>query len=240
MITAMHMSSAGLLRHVRSSAIAGLLIGSTLLGVAPAQAGTTARPFYSLARTRWLSEAQMVSSAWQNIPLVSAVHYLKLGLAKGGDTSGYAQAIATLEEFERIPITSETTTQMTDSHRDWSMLNTFFGVGTAQAKILLDDVPSGSLFRQARISYGDEPAGIHTGINLRLLKAAVIDLRGESSDEGPRAVLYVAAIADLTNLEGASTTSVASSSANLLDPFRQDIDYLNVLFETQRLNGPSD
>jgi hypothetical protein len=83
-------------------------------------------------------------------------------------------------------------------------------------------------------------AGIHTGINLRLLKAAVIDLRGESSDEGPRAVLYVAAIADLTNLEGASTTSVASSSANLLDPFRQDIDYLNVLFETQRLNGPSD
>jgi hypothetical protein len=172
--------------------------------------------------------------------LVSAVHYLKLGLAKGGDTSGYAQAIATLEEFERIPITSETTTQMTDSHRDWSMLNTFFGVGTAQAKILLDDVPSGSLFRQARISYGDEPAGIHTGINLRLLKAAVIDLRGESSDEGPRAVLYVAAIADLTNLEGASTTSVASSSANLLNPFRQDIDYLNTLFETQRLDGPSD
>src|ERR1700689_4385308 len=154
MITAMHMNSAWLLRHVRSSAIAGLLVGSTLFGVAPAQAGTTARPFYSLARTRWLSEAQMVSSAWQNIPLVSAVHYLKLGLAKGGDTSGYAQAIATLEEFERIPITSETTSQMTDSHRDWSMLNTFFGVGTAQAKILLDEAPSGSLFRQARISYG--------------------------------------------------------------------------------------
>ena len=84
-------------RHLRSMAILGLLLGSTLCGVVPAHAGTTVRPFYSLARTRWLSEAQMVSSAWQNIPLVSAIHDLKLGLAKGGDTSGYAQAITTLE-----------------------------------------------------------------------------------------------------------------------------------------------
>lgn len=221
-------------------AVAGLLLGSTLCGVVPAHAGTTVRPFYSLARTRWLSEAQMVSSAWQNIPLVSAIHYLKLGLAKGGDTSGYAQAITTLEEFERIPITSETTIQMTDSHRDWSVLNIFFGVGTAQAKILLNVAPSGSLFRQARISYGDEPAGIHNGVNRRLLKAAAVDLRRESSDEGPRGVLYLAAIADLSSLEGASAASVAASSGHLLNPYRQDIDYLNALFETQRLDGPSD
>jgi hypothetical protein len=240
MITPMRMSSAWIPRHVRSIAIAGLLLGSTLFGVVPARAGTTTRPYYFLARTRWLSEAQMVSSAWQNIPLVSAVHYLKLGLAKGGDTSGYAHAITTLEAFERIPITSETTTQMTDSHRDWSMLNIFFDVGTAQAKILLDDAPSGSLFRQARISYGDEPAGIHNGVNLRLLKDAVVDLRRESSDEGPRAVLFIAAIADLTNLEGASAATIDTSSANLSNPYRQDIDYLNALFETQRLNGPGD
>jgi hypothetical protein len=240
MISAMRMNSVWTHQRARSIVMLGLLLGSTLFGVAPAHAGTTTRPFYALARTRWLSEAQMVSSAAQNIPLVSAVHYLKLGLAKGGDTSGYAHAIATLEGFERIPITSETTTQMTESHRDWSMLNTFFDVGAVTAKILLDDAPSGSLFRQARISYGDEPAGIHNGVNLRLLKAAVVDLRRESSDEGARASLYVAAIADLTNIEGAGAAGIATSSGNLLNPYRQDIDYLNALFETQRLNGPGD
>jgi hypothetical protein len=239
MITSMRASS-DWIRQVRSVAIAGLLLGSTLFGVVPAQAGMTTRPFYSLARTRWLSEAQMVSSAEQNIPLVSAVHYLKLGLAQGGDTSGYARAITIIEEFERIPITSETTTQMTDSHRDWSMLNAFFGVGTGQARILLDDAPEGSLFRQARVSYGDEPAGIHRGVNLRLLKAAVVDLRRESSDQGSRAILYLAAIADLSNLEGATAATVSTSSGDLLNPYRQDIDYLNTLFETQRLNGPGD
>jgi hypothetical protein len=220
--------------------ILGLLLGSTVLSVVPAQARTTARPFYSLARERWLSEAQMVSSAWQNIPLVSAVHDLKLGLAKGGNTSGYAQAIATLDNFEAIPITSETTTQMTDSHRDWSKLNAFFEVGAREAKVLLDKVPSGSLFRQARISYDDEPSGLHSGVNLRLLKAAVLDLRREAGVERTRAVLYVAAIADLTNLQSASAPTIATSGGNLLDPYRQDIDYLNVLFETERLNGPGD
>jgi hypothetical protein len=218
----------------------GFLLGTTLLGAAPAHAGTTARPFYSLARTRWLSEAQMVSSAWQNIPLVSAVHDLKLGLAKGGDTSGYAQAITTLEKFEKIPITSETSAQMSDSHRDWSTLNTFFDVGAGQAKILLDDAPSGSLFRQARISYGDEPAGIHNGVSKKLLRAAVVDLRSETRDEGPRAVLYVAAIADLNNLDSADAATISTSSGNLLNPYRQDIDYLNALFQTQRLDGPGD
>ncbi len=220
--------------------IAGLLLGSMLCGVLPAIAGTTTRPFYSLARTRWLSEAQMVSSAEQNVPLVSAVRYLKLGLAKGGDTSGYLRAIATLENFERIPITSETTTQMTDSHRDWSVLNTFFGVGAEQATILLDDAPAGPYFRQARISYGDEPAGIRSGVNQRLLRAALVDLRRESSAVGSRAVLYVAAIADLSNLEDASAAAVVMSSGNLLNPYRQDIDYLNALFETQRLTGPGE
>jgi hypothetical protein len=240
MITPMRMSSPWFLRHARSLAILGLLLGSILAGVAPAQAGTTARPFYSLARTRWLSEAQMVSSALQNIPLVSAAHDLTRGLAKGGNTSGYAKAIATLNNFESIPITSETTAQMAASHRDWSMLNVFFDVGTSQAKILLDDVPSGSLFRDARISYGDEPAGLHSGVNLRLLRAAVIDLRSEASDEGPRAVLYVAAIADLTNLESASAATIATSGGSLLNPIRQDVYYLNTLFESQRLDGPGD
>jgi hypothetical protein len=240
MITRMTVSSRWFFRRAGPTAIIGLLMGTTLVGIVPAYAGTTARPFYSLARTRWLSEAQMVSSAGQNIPLVSAVHDLTLGLAKGGDTKGYAQAITTLENFESIPITSETTAQMTDSHRDWSTLNAFFDVGTSQAKILLNDAPSGSLFRQARISYGDEPAGLDNGVNRELLKSAATDLRREASDEGPREVLYVAAIADLNNLQSASAATIAASGENLLNSYRQDIDYLNALFETERLTGPGD
>jgi hypothetical protein len=220
--------------------IAGFLFASTLVGVVPALAGTTARPFYSLARTRWLSEAQMVSSALQNIPLVSAVHDLTLGLAKGGNTSGYAHAIATLRNCESIPITSETTAQMNASHRDWSTLNTFFDVGTSQAKILLNDAPSGSLFRQARISFGDEPAGLHNGVNVKLLRAAVTDLRREARDEGSRAILFVAGITDLTDLESASPPAITTSGASLLNRYRQDIYYLNTLFETERLIGPGD
>src|ERR1700722_18864758 len=105
MITGMGMRSPRFLQPATLIAVFGLLVGTTLIEVAPAHAGTTARPFYALARTRWLSEAQMVSSAEQNVPLVSAVHDLKLGLAKGGNTAGYAQAISTIESFESIPIT---------------------------------------------------------------------------------------------------------------------------------------
>lgn len=180
----------------------------------------------------------MVSSAWQNIPLVSAVQDLKLGLAKGGDTTGYARAIATITNFESIPITSETTAQMTESHRDWSLLNSFFDVGKSQAITLLNDGPSGLLFRQARISYADEPAGLHDGVNVELLRAAVADLRRETSAQPSRAVLYVAAMSDLNNLQSASAADIAASNVTLFDPYRQDIAYLDVLFQTDRLEGP--
>jgi hypothetical protein len=228
-------------RNVRTAGLGvfvTLLVGATPLIGSPAQASAPTRPFYSLARTRWLSEAQMVSSAWQNIPLISAVQDLKLGLAQGGDTKGYARAIATITDFEGIPITSETTEQMTESHRDWSRLNAFFDVGKVQAATLLREVPSGALFHAARSRYDDEPAGIHDGVNAKLLKAAVADLRRESIVVKSRAILYLAGIADLTNLENASPADIAASNSTLLNPYRQDIAYLDALFETDRLEGP--
>jgi hypothetical protein len=179
----------------------------------------------------------MVSSAWQNIPLVSAVHDLKIGLAKGGDTSGYVRAINTIEAFESIPITSETKDQMLESHRDWSLLNAFFDVGTSEARTLLDDVPAGAFFDRARRYFDNEPAGLHDGVRVSQLRSAVTALRLEASAQSPRAVLYDAAIADINNLQSASAAQIAASNSNLLNPYRQDIDYLNVLFEADQLGG---
>jgi hypothetical protein len=215
-----------------------LVTSASVCAIAPVGAGTTARPFYQLAKLRWLSEAQMVSSALQNIPLVSAVSDLKRGLAKGGDTAGYERAIATIKAFESIPITSETKEQMLDSHRDWSALNAFFDVGASEARVLMDDAPAGAFFDRARDYFEQEPPGLHGGVRVDLLKSAVSALRMEAAAQNSRAVLYGAAIADLNNLQSASTAQIAASSSNLLNPYRQDIDYLNDLFETERLSGP--
>jgi hypothetical protein len=117
-------------------------------------------------------------------------------------------------------------------------LNAFFDVGKVQAATLLREVPSGALFHAARSSYDDEPAGIHDGVNAKLLKATVADLRRESIVQKSRAILYSAGIADLTNLENASPADIASSNSTLVNPYRQDIAYLDALFETDRLEGP--
>jgi hypothetical protein len=109
---------------------------------------------------------------------------------------------------------------MSQSRRDWASLNAFFDVGTAQVKTLMDDAPSGALFCQARVSHGDEPAGLHSGVIVLLLKAAVVDLRRESSDDGSRATLYAAAIAHLTQRRSASTGEIVASGGGLVNPYR--------------------
>jgi hypothetical protein len=221
----------------RALALLVLVASASLSLVAPAGARTTARPFYELARVRWLSEAQMVSSAAQNIPLISAVHDLKLGLAKGGDTTEYLYAINTIEAFESIPITSETKKQMRASHRDWSLLNAFFGVGKREGRVLMDEFPSGEFFDRAQRYFDKEPSGLRGGDRADLLESAVSALRREARAQKPRAILFEAAIADLINLQSASATQIATSESNLLNPYRQDIDYLDTLFETERLGG---
>jgi hypothetical protein len=60
----------------------------------------------------------------------------------------------------------------------------------------------------------------------------------EAAAEKSRAVLFDAAIADLNNLQSAGAAQIAASSSSLLNPYRQDIDYLNDLFETERFGGP--
>jgi hypothetical protein len=196
-------------------------------------------PYFLAAKVLWESEAEVVSGADQNVPLIAVVSNLQRGLAlKHGDVEGYASAIAVIQNFERIPITSESMAQMRKVRSDWSRLNSFFDLTKAQALVLMDDSPSGAYYGAARRAYAKEPPRNRSGVNVEPLKTAVTDLARESVAQPSRSVLYAAAINDLKSLEGASTKDIASSSSSFLDPYYQDTFYLNVFFMTPRLMGP--
>jgi hypothetical protein len=195
-----------------------------------------ARPYFSEARNLWLSEAEMVSSALQNVPLVAAVHELQLGLSvQGGETAGYRAAIRTIEGFERIPITSETRAQMTASRRDVSALNEFFDLTANDVAVLTDTVPSGKYYDAAQSAFEEEPTGIRRGVKVEALETVVADLQRESAARSSRSILYVSALTDARGLEGATSKDIATSGRSLLNQYNQDIYYLNVFFRTDRL-----
>jgi len=195
------------------------------------------RPDFYEAKILWESEAEVVSGAWQNVPLVAAVADLQLGLASGHGAAGYAAAIATIRNFESVPLTSESPAQMKKAQSDWSRLDAFFDIGAAQAGVLMDDTPKGAFYDIAQRTYMGEPRRNRDGVNSNLLKLAVTDLQEESVKQPTRAVLYSAAIYDLENLEGANVKDIASSASRLTNPYGQDILYLNVFFRTTQLVG---
>jgi len=225
----------------RSALVVALSLAwlGTFIG-APAQASSSNdhRPYFYEAKILWQSEPEVVSGALQNVPLVAAVADLERGLDSGhGDVTGYARAVAILRNFEAIPLTSETPAQMKQIRKDWSRLNTFFEIGPAQAAVLTDEFPKGAYYDIAQKTFMGEPQRNRDGVNSNLLKFAVTDLRDEALKQPTRAVLYVAAIYDLKNLEGASVSDIASSTSSLNNPYGQDILYLNVFFQTTRLVG---
>jgi hypothetical protein len=223
-----------------------LVMGSsmTLVLVATLQAplvGAAAnRPYFSAARNLWLSEAAMVSGALQNVPLVAAVHDLERGLAKHhAGVDGYQSAIATLKAFERIPLTSETSSQMKASHRDWAALNAFFDITPKEETILDNAVPSGHHYDAAQRAWQREPSGVHGGVSVALLEIVVSNVRAARAAQPGRALMYQAALVDALSLEHARPSELAATSASLLDPYTQDIYYLNVFFEASRLTSPA-
>ncbi len=220
-----------------AAAVALALVATSLISSAGATAN---RPYFSVARTLWLSEAQMVSGALQNVPLVAAVHDLELGLSvHGADVGGYASAITTINAFERIPLTSETPSQVRASHRDWAILNTFFGVSPANEAILDDDPPSGTRFQEAERAWQREPSGVRSGLSVALLKTVVSNLRAARASRPDRAIIYQAALVDALSLEHARASDLVATSNSLLDPYAQDIFYLNIIFEASRLESPT-
>jgi hypothetical protein len=212
-------------------------LGFLVVVDAPAYASSSSkdRPYFYEAKIRWESEAEVVSGALQNVPLVAAVAELQRGLATGRGITGYTDAIATIRQFESIPLTSETPAQMKDVNHDWSQLNVFFDIGHAQAVVLMDDSPKGAYYDIAQKTFRGEPLRNRSGVNTNLLKFAVTDLADEQQKQPTRAILYSAAIYDLRNLEGASAQDIASSASSLTNPYGQDILYLNVFFRTAQL-----
>src|SRR5580658_6116139 len=100
-------------------------VGIVVSAETPARASSSneSRPYFSEAKISWESEPEVASGALQNVPLVAAVADLERGLDSGqGDVEGYAGAIATLRNFENIPLTSETPAQMMQARGDWSRL----------------------------------------------------------------------------------------------------------------------
>jgi hypothetical protein len=223
-----------------SVAVSALCLVSDVVGL-PALAGASgdsSRPYFAAAKVLWESEAEDVSGALQNVPLVAAVADLERGLDSGhGDVAGYAGAVATIRNFESIPLTSESPAQMKKARSDWSELNAFFNIGPAQAAVLMDFTPKGAYYDIAQRTFMGEPQRNRSGVNTNLLKLAATDLVDESQKQPTRAVLYVAAIYDLKNLEGASARDIAASASSLTNPYGQDILYLNVFFQTSQLVG---
>jgi hypothetical protein len=215
------------------ASMALLLVATLCSASSGAAAG---RPYFPAARNLWLSEAEMVSGALQNVPLVAAAHDLQLGLSTpGGNVEGYRQALATIRSFERIPLTSETSAQVRASHRDWSLLNAFFGLTPTEASILDNGFPSGALYNAAQKAWMHEPAGVHDGVNYPLLNSIVTILRQARSAHPQRAIIYKAALVDAQSLEGASASDIAVSDSTLLNTYNQDVYYLNAFFRGSQL-----
>jgi hypothetical protein len=216
------------------AALVTLSLATTALGT-PAEAAAS-RPYFAQARNLWLIEAQMVSSALQNVPLVAAVNYLERGLSvRRADVSGYAAAISTITSFERIPITSETRAQVRASHRDWSMLNTFFQLTAADVAVLDNDLPSGAQYSAAQRAWLREPTGVERGLNDSSLKTIVATLRAATAARPQRGIIYEAALVDAQSLENASTRDIALSDRTLTSLYGQDVYYLNVFFRASQL-----
>lgn len=218
------------------SLVCVVTVGGAASFRAGASSSTSPEPFFNAARTLWESEAELVSGALQNVPLVAAVDDLQRGLAsRDGDTAGYRAAIATMRNFEGIPLTSETPAQVAASHRDWSRLNTFFKLSPAQVRVLDHDLPAGTFFAEAKQAFDREPVGASGGDNVALLGAAAGYLDLQASKPRSRAILYAAAVADLTSLARATRSDLAKSGSSLTNPYRQDITYLDAFFQTDRL-----
>jgi hypothetical protein len=234
------MRSHVLRQHVGRTLAAWMAIALVTTVVNSLASAAANRPYFSVARTLWLSEAEMVSGALQNVPLVAAAHDLERGLSvHGADVDGYARAITTINAFERIPLTSETPSQVRTSHRDWANLNAFFDVTPVEEAVLDDDVPSGAQYGAARRAWQHEPSGVHNGLSVALLETVASNLRAARAARPSRSIIYQAALADALSLEHARPSDLAAMSDSLLDPYTQDIYYLNVIFEASRLELPT-
>ncbi len=200
---------------------------TTMTSAAPAGAG------YTAARAQWIGSGLVISSAYQNAPLAIAVQDLEDGESTdSGGKSGYAETIAAIEDYERLPITSVTPAERAEAKADFDVINTFFdlrGTTSPTAGCLADP---GS---PAATAWGGEPSSTTAGILVAPLQEAVTNLEQRVKTNG----CFPAAIDDLRHLETATSADIQSSSQAAPDGgvnvYGADIVYLNALFQTDVL-----
>jgi hypothetical protein len=193
-------------------------------------------PGYTAAKAQWLGAGLVLSGAAQNTALAIAVLDLENGESTdSGSKSGYAAAIAAIEDFEKLPITSVTPSEDAEGNADFQVVNTFFDLPGAT------DVPSctndpGS---PAAAAWSSEPANTTSGILLGPLERAVSNLEPRINTNS----CFPAAIADLQSLESATRADIVASSAETTgrgsNLYGAEITYLNVLFGTDVLTASS-
>jgi hypothetical protein len=192
------------------------------------------RPDYSAARAQWIGDGLVGSSALQNTALEIAVLDLKNGQsADPGNKSGYAAAIAAIENFENLPLTSVTPAEDAEGQADFKVVNTFFDLPVSTYVPSCSDDPGSP----AATAWSDEPANTTSGLLLVPLERAAANLeQGVSTNS-----CFPAAIADLQSLESATRGDILASSAETsgrgFNLYGAEIAYLSDLFGTDVLTA---
>jgi len=183
---------------------------------------------FEAARVQWEGEWQVVSGALQNGPLLLARADLELVVSE--KAPGADQLVTAIRNIRRLaagPLTSVTPAQNRVATQAWNQLNRFFGFGMHPHTFF--GLPSGRSYLAALTAWSHEPLGISDGVRITALRIAVAELERASAASPTAARLYEPAIADLSALEAASRSEVASSG-NWTSETSAEITFLNYFF----------
>jgi hypothetical protein len=227
-------SKAGAVTSTSTTVGSSATTSSTVVATTATTSAPPSGAGFEAAKAQWASEGLVASSALQNTSLQIAVADLEQGQAADpGNRSGYTRAIAAIEDFERLPITSVTPSQDAEATADVNEVNTFFGLPTTGT------VPScGVLSDGAAVAaWSSEPPDTTSGILVAPLQRAVSDLRSGAGSNP----CTPAAIADLENLESATAADIAASAGETTGGtpslFGAGIAFLNDFFQSPVLTS---
>jgi hypothetical protein len=150
----------------------------------------------------------------QNTPLELAVSDLQRGESTHtGDTSDYATVIAAIEDFETLPDSDFTPADAAEARKDGAVILPFFGISESGPSPSYGDcnVPWPNDIAATK-AWATEPPNTSSGVIVGPLQAAVTHLQQGLTTDACDEPAYPAAIADLQNLESASSADIAASS----------------------------
>jgi hypothetical protein len=201
-----------------------------------------ADPGYQAAKQQWIAEGLVMGGADQNPPLQLAVADLERGeVTDGGSKARYRAAIAAIHGFESLPLTDTTPAQRRRADADVSKLDRFFHIPV----LTMCGVASGPAARAAARAWETEPDDSTSGIAVGPLRSALADLSRQLKLHPAGTSCYPAAMADLRNLESATTADIAASAVEFTGGggtvYGADIAYLNDFFNAlEGFNGIQD